>query len=83
MAKAKKEIKVDTDPKSSLTKEEIDNVNVAYATYTQALTTRDIIISKVKNSALSQIDPTSAVGLMNSYVIESDIDNIFAYYLSP
>ena len=80
--KAKKAIKVDTDPKSSLTKEEIDDVNVAYATYTQASTTRDIIISKVRNSALSQIDPTSAVGLMSSYVIESDIDNIFAYYQS-
>lgn len=80
--KAKKVMNVDTNPKSSLTKEEIDNVNVAYATYTQALTTRDIIISKVKNSALSQIDPMSAVGLMNSYVIESDIDNIFAYYQS-
>jgi hypothetical protein len=71
-----------SDPKEALTDEEIENVENAYASYEQALKSRDIILSKVNNSAIAQISPDDAVGRMISYIIESDVDNIYSYYKS-
>ena len=82
LMKNKKSTTSKTDPKKSLTEEEIENVENAYTSYEQALKSRDIILSRVKNSALVQIDTDEAVGRMVSYIIESDIDNIYSYYKS-
>ena len=82
LMKNKKATVSKTDIKKSLTEEEIENVEDAYSTYQQAKKSRDIILSRVKNSALSQIDTDEAVGRMVSYIIESDIDNIYSYYKS-
>lgn len=77
--KSKKEVQVATDPKSSLTDEEISEAEVAYAIYTQALTTRQILLSNVENSAISQIKSNDAIGMTNMYIITSEVDNIYDY----
>ena len=82
LMKNKKSTTSKTDPTESLTEEQIENVENVYSSYEQALKSRDIILSRVKNSALSQIDTNKAVGRMVSYIIESDIDNIYTYYKS-
>ena len=82
LMKNKKSTTSKTDPTESLTEEQIENVENVYSSYEQALKSRDIILSRVKNSALSQIDTDKAVGRMVSYIIESDIDNIYTYYKS-
>ena len=82
LMKNKKSTTSKTDPTESLTEEQIENVENVYSSYEQALKSRDIILSRVKNSALSQIDTNKAVGRMVSYIIESDIDNIYSYYKS-
>ena len=82
LMKNKKSTTSKTDPTESLTEEQIENVENVYSSYEQALKSRDIILSRVKNSALSQIDTDKAVGRMVSYIIESDIDNIYSYYKS-
>ena len=82
LMKNKKSTTSKTDPKKSLTEEEIENVENAYTSYEQALKSRDIVLSRVKNSALAQINTDKAVGRMVSYIIESDIDNIYSYYRS-
>ena len=70
----------ETISKRNLTDEEIENVENAYFSYQQALKSRKIILSKVKGSAIAQINSDEAVGRMISYVIESDIDNVYSYY---
>ena len=82
LMKNKKSTTSKTDSTESLTEEQIENVENVYSSYEQALKSRDIILSRVKNSALSQIDTDKAVGRMVSYIIESDIDNIYSYYKS-
>ena len=82
LMKNKKSTTSKTDSTESLTEEQIENVENVYSSYEQALKSRDIILSRVKNSALSQIDTNKAVGRMVSYIIESDIDNIYSYYKS-
>ncbi len=82
LMKNKKSTTSKTDIKESLTKEQIADVEDAYSTYQQAIKSRDIILSRVKNSALAQINSDEAVGRMVSYIIESDIDNIYSYYKS-
>lgn len=80
LMKNKKNTTSKTNPTESLTEEQIENVKNAYSSYEQALKFKDIVLSRVKNSALAQIDTDKAVGRMVSYIIESDIDNIYSYY---
>lgn len=71
-----------TDPKEALTDNEIENVDNIYSSYEQTLNARDLILSKAQDSAIAQISTEEAVGRMISYIIESDIDNIYSYYRS-
>ena len=69
-----------TDIKSSLTDEEISNAEKAYAIYTQAIGTRDALFLEINNSALQQIDISTAVGITSTYLFDTDISDLSVYF---
>lgn len=78
--KFEKEIRVDTTPGATLTDDQKDDVKDIYTIYEQTLITKELLISKAQNSAISQINPGNAYGIVSSYSIEADLNNPLDYY---
>lgn len=78
--KFEKEITVDSTPGATLTDDQKDDVKDIYTIYEQTLITKELLISKAQNSAISQINPGNAYGIVSSYSIEADLNNPLDYY---
>lgn len=78
--KFEKEIRVDTAPGATLTDDQKDDVKDIYTIYKQTLITKELLLSKAQNSAMSQINPGNAYGIVSSYSIEADLNNPLDYY---
>ena len=78
--KYNKEMSVDNTPGATLTDNQKNDVKDIYAIYEQTLTTKKLLVAKAKNSALSQIDIENAYGIVSTYSVETDINNVLDYY---